>query len=386
MGCVPELLNKKTRAPKARTLDLPAGVPPLTSLYMYIAGSCNLACRHCWISPAYEPDNSKGQFLQLEYIKKAVSEAKSLGLQSVKLTGGEPTLHPQFRTIVKYLNDENISILIETNGTLIDTELAAFLKSNKRVDFISVSLDGSTAKTHEYLRGVKGSFKQAVAGIKNLVALGFRPQMICTLNRGNIAEIEATTDLAETLGCGSIKFNHIQVMGRGESFLLTKGLKLTTIIEAYQKIVNEMERQIKIPIRFDIPHAFMPIRKIIKSDLGQCAINNVLGVLASGDVALCGIGATTPELIYGHVQSKGIKNIWTKSKDLARLRKMIPFQFEGICGNCVHQFSCLGSCVANNFHRSGKLNAPYFFCQQADEIGAFPNSRKRDLKQKGDKK
>ena len=34
-------------------LDLPDGVPPLTSLYLYIAGSCNLACRHCWITPRF---------------------------------------------------------------------------------------------------------------------------------------------------------------------------------------------------------------------------------------------------------------------------------------------------------------------------------------------
>ena len=103
MGCEPELLKKKAMPTTTRKLDLPEGVPPLTSLYMYIAGSCNLACRHCWISPTYEPDNTKGQFLKLEYIKKAVTEAKPLGLQSVKLTGGEPMLHPQFREIVDYI-------------------------------------------------------------------------------------------------------------------------------------------------------------------------------------------------------------------------------------------------------------------------------------------
>ncbi len=55
MGCEPELLKKKTKPATARKLDLPEGVPPLTSLYMYIAGSCNLACRHCWISPTMRP-------------------------------------------------------------------------------------------------------------------------------------------------------------------------------------------------------------------------------------------------------------------------------------------------------------------------------------------
>ena len=157
---------------------------------MYIAGSCNLACRHCWISPTYEPDNSKGQFLKLEYVKKAVTEAKPLGLQSVKLTGGEPTLHPQFHEIVEYIDNEGIKILIETNGTLIDEDFAVFLKSKQNIVFISVSLDGATAETHEALRDVTGSFELAIKGIKSLAQAGFKPQMICTLYKGNVHEIE----------------------------------------------------------------------------------------------------------------------------------------------------------------------------------------------------
>ena len=168
MGCEPELLKKEAIPTATRKLDLPEGVPPLTSLYMYIAGSCNLACRHCWISPTYEPDNSKGQFLKLEYIKKAV-RSQTPGIESVKLTGGEPMLHPQFREIVEYLDNENINILIETNGTLVDSKMAGYLKLKKWVTFMSVSLDGATAETHENLRGVSGCFNQALAGIKNIL-------------------------------------------------------------------------------------------------------------------------------------------------------------------------------------------------------------------------
>jgi len=80
----------------AEKLDLPPAVPPLTSLYLYIAGSCNLACRHCWITPSYQPDGGNGQFVKLEYVDKAIREARPLGLRSIKLTGGEPTLHPRF--------------------------------------------------------------------------------------------------------------------------------------------------------------------------------------------------------------------------------------------------------------------------------------------------
>src|SRR4030065_2458530 len=103
-----------------KKLDLPDGVPPLTSLYLYIAGSCNLACRHCWIAPNYLPDSKGGLFVKLEHVEKAIREAKPLGLRSVKLTGGEPTLHPQFRDIVTLVGEAGLDIILETKGTLID--------------------------------------------------------------------------------------------------------------------------------------------------------------------------------------------------------------------------------------------------------------------------
>jgi SynChlorMet cassette radical SAM/SPASM protein ScmF len=224
MSCVSELLEKEAMPTATRKLDLPDGVPPLTSLYMYISGSCNLACRHCWISPTYDPDNSKGEFLKLDYIKKAVREAKPLGLQTVKLTGGEPMLHPQFCEIIDYLDTENISITMETNGTLIDDIMAKYLKTKVNFSFVSVSLDGHNSEIHEKIRSVTGCFQKTMNGISALVKAGIKPQVICSIYQGNSREIENFVQLAETLGCGSVKFNLIQKMGRGDDFSQSEGL------------------------------------------------------------------------------------------------------------------------------------------------------------------
>src|SRR4030043_1046188 len=105
--------------PGEERLDLPEGVPPLTSLYLYIAGSCNLACRHCWITPTYQTSSNGGKFVKLEYIEKAIREAKPLGLRSIKLTGGEPTPHPRFRELVSLIHANGLDMIIESNGTLI---------------------------------------------------------------------------------------------------------------------------------------------------------------------------------------------------------------------------------------------------------------------------
>ncbi len=161
--------------------DLPEGVPALTAFYLYLTTGCNLCCRHCWIAPQYTPDGpAPDQALPLELLRQAVAEAKPLGLRHAKLTGGEPTLHPQFVAIADYLTAEGLSLDMETNGTLVDAALARHLKEHTSLEFVSVSIDGPNAEVHDDLRGVPGAFEAAVRGFRHLVAAGFRPQLIPT--------------------------------------------------------------------------------------------------------------------------------------------------------------------------------------------------------------
>jgi SynChlorMet cassette radical SAM/SPASM protein ScmF len=377
MSCLTE---EKTEASETerQPLDLPEGVPLLHSLYMYIAGSCNLACRHCWIEPDFRPDRSKGKFLKLEWAKKAVVESKPLGLQSVKLTGGEPLFHPQFREIVELIAQERIDITIETNGTLVDDDLAQFLKAANRVRFISVSVDGANAETHEALRGVAGSFDKAIAGIRVLVKAGFRPQLICTLHKGNVGEIREVIALAERLGCGSVKFNHVQCMGRGSRMHEEKhGLSVEEIIRIYQRLESEFVPRARVKIFFDIPIAFYSIRKLVNGNPGRCNVLNLLGVLSGGELSLCGVGVLVPELIYGLLSNDNLKDVWKEAPGLKELRRLIPAELEGICGECLFRDLCLGQCVANSYHAVKMLNSPYYFCHQAAEKGLFPSSRRK---------
>ena len=358
--------------------DLPEGVPPLTSLYVYASGSCNLACRHCWIDPQYQGSSGdNGLHVPLEHVRKAIREAKPLGLGSVKLTGGEPTLHPQFRELVTLIDETGLNITVETNGTLVDDDLAAFLKATPNFSFISVSVDGVDAETHDALRGVRGSHEQALDGIKALVKAGFRPQIICTLHKGNVAQVDEMVALAEELGCGSVKFNLVQEMGRGEDFAEEQGLGVDECIALGRRVERELVPRSKVRIFFDIPFAFRPLPRLLKGSLDRCGVLGILGLLSGGELSLCGVGVTVPELLYGHVARDDVRDVWCDSPGLVELRAQVPAQLEGVCGQCLHRDMCLGSCVANNFYATGRLNAPYQFCDRAEALGLFPASRKR---------
>jgi SynChlorMet cassette radical SAM/SPASM protein ScmF len=358
-----------------RTLDLPPDVPPLTALYFYVSGSCNLACRHCWISPQFLA-NGKGQgrYLKFEHAQRAIEQALPLGLRSIKLTGGEPTLHPQFRDLVDLNYGHGLNTVVETNGLLVDDSLAEFL-AQRNVTFISVSLDGAEAATHEYIRLVDGSFDRTVEGIKALARAGFHPQMICTLHQGNRAEVEGVIRLAEDLGCGSVKFNVVQRMGRGARFADTHGLSIQEVLDIFYYAEAELVPRANLSILFDVPVAFHPINRLLH-DRSRCTILTILGILASGDVSICGIGSLIPDLLFGNLDRDLLRDIWIDHPGLRLLREQIPDQMEGICGQCAHRHFCLGRCVAQNYQMAGKLNAPYEFCRLADQQGLFPASRR----------
>jgi len=136
------------------SLDLPEGVPPLRSLYLYLSSSCNLSCRHCWITPRLvnaQPD--PGEVIDVKALRAAIAEAKPLGLSSVKLTGGEPLLHPCFREICDLATREELDLVMETNGTLLTADLARYLKNETSMEFISVSIDSADAARHDAFRG-----------------------------------------------------------------------------------------------------------------------------------------------------------------------------------------------------------------------------------------
>ena len=129
-----------------RKIELPEGIPPLNMYYVYLTGGCNLACQHCWITPTYQAHGGTGGHLDYDLFALAIEEGLPLGLSGVKLTGGEPLLHPDFIRIVDLLREKNLDLTIETNGTLMTDSLAHYLKEKSTLSFISVSLDGASAR------------------------------------------------------------------------------------------------------------------------------------------------------------------------------------------------------------------------------------------------
>ena len=141
---------------------------------------------------------------------------------------------------------------------------------------------------------------------------------------------------------------------------------------------NRLSPSTDLRIDYDHPPAFRPLGNIFGNDgngCGRCNILGILGVLANGAYALCGIGKNVSELVFGHASVDRIEDVWYSTDILNELRKGLPGSLEGICGDCLMKGLCLGSCIAQNYYESRQLWAPYWFCEKARGKGLFPKTR-----------
>jgi SynChlorMet cassette radical SAM/SPASM protein ScmF len=375
--CDAEVTDQRS-APEG--LGLPEGVPPLRAFYLYMTTGCNLCCRHCWITPTFvDGEPSPGKFISLELLRQAVSEAKPLGLCSVKLTGGEPLIHPEFREIALFLQQQGIRVDMESNGTLIDAPMARFLHDEASVWFVSVSLDSIDPAKHDDFRGVRGSYDAALRGIKNLVGAGYRPQVIMSPHRGNVNEVESMVHLAEELNAGSVKFNPVTNAGRGRQ-MHEHGEALE--YEEYRQLLRfvngDLQSRSRLRLAISAPPALLTADDLLHNRWrGVCNVANIMGLLGSGDMALCGIGSSVPALRYGRLVEDTLRDVWESAPLLHEIRKGLLGPFPGICDDCIHASFCRTGCLAMNYMDSGKLFAPSPWCEEAAHRGEFPQTRRK---------
>ena len=197
--------------------------------------------------------------------------------------------------------------------------------------------------------------------------------------RRNKDQIEPLVRLAESLGAGSVKFNIVQPSGRGERMhQKEETLSIEELVELGQWVERELALSARIKLFYSHPPAFRPLSKMFGDNgdgAGACGIFGILGVLGDGSYALCGIGETVPELVFGNAGTDRLEDVWKNTPVLKEIREGLPMQLKGVCADCVLKSLCLGSCIAQNYYRTKDIWAPFWYCEEARDRGMFPESR-----------
>ncbi len=129
---------------------------------------------------------------------KVAKEAADMGCLFLLLTGGEPLLHPEFKQIYRGLQELGIYLTVNTNGTLIDEEMADFFASNlpRR---LNITLYGAGRETYQRLCQNGAAYDQVMNGIRLLKERNVPIKLNATLTQFSIGDFQAIMDVADGL-------------------------------------------------------------------------------------------------------------------------------------------------------------------------------------------
>lgn len=180
------------------------------NIFLYVTERCQLRCGHCYMGDRLE----RGLTLPYERAARIISHCRKLGGEYITFLGGEPTLHPELPRMVAYAN------MLGYKQVMIDSNGLSFERLNKvppdQLHYVTISLDGATASTHELVRG-KGTFENTTATIETLVRNGYRVRLNSTVFRFNQHEAAAVLKYADRVGVSLVNFHTFSEEGYGRT-------------------------------------------------------------------------------------------------------------------------------------------------------------------------
>lgn len=212
-------------------------------LRLSITDFCNLNCVYC--RPYREIiKKSYDDILKYEEIIRLVKLFVKLGINKIRLTGGEPLIKKDLEYIIKEIlkNKEIEDFSLTTNGTLL-AKKAALLKETglKR---INISLDSlNPIKYQEITQG--GRIKDVLGGIKEAIKVGFDPIKINIIPLKGVNDEEiidfATFAIENKL---QIRFIEFMPLGKSQDYWKSKFLPTEFIKMELKKIFHLIPEKI----------------------------------------------------------------------------------------------------------------------------------------------
>jgi radical SAM protein with 4Fe4S-binding SPASM domain len=312
----------------------------LLSIRLETNRSCNLRCRYCYAQS--EEDSAK--VADFSVLKRIISEAKRLGIKSVVVIGGgEPTLYPDFKELISYIDSLGIIPLVFSNTILMTEELAGFLYKHN----VSVmgKLDSLKPEVQDYMAGREGAFGDFKKGLGNLLKAGFSKSVETGELRLGISFVSNKINLGETEDiwhfCRQNNiFPNMEILtptGRANEELEDK-LLTTEEIKEYKLKLLEIDRK-------NYGYNWLPYTPITASGCLQHLYSLYINI--EGSVRPC-----APTKLDEHpafkidgeypynINRMSLKEIY--DSELFEYVRNIDRRLEGRCGNCEYRQECIG--------------------------------------------
>ena len=330
---------------------------------------CNLACNHC----GSRAGDARVDELTTAECLDLVRQLKQVGIDEVTLIGGEAYLRRDWLEIARAIVDEGMICGITTGGLSLKPEMARQIKA-AGINSVSVSIDG-LKETHDYLRGVPGSWDAAFRALKALTDAGVQASCNTQINRRSMPELRELYGLIKAAGIKGWQYQLTVPMGNAadNAEVLLQPYELLELFPLLAELVEQgMADGIVMGSGNNIGY-YGPYDQLLMTRGGASsniyyagceAGTSTLGIEADGKIKGCPSLPSTP-YTGANIRDMSLAEIMAYTEPL-QINKQPRYTEEstahmwGFCGTCEFKQFCRGGChwTAHVFY--GKRgNNPY---------------------------
>ncbi len=166
---------------------------PLRDLRISVTDQCNFRCAYCMPKEIFGPDYPflpKSEILTNEEVHKLALSFAELGIEKIRLTGGEPLLRRDLVPLVSCLSKIDLvkDLSLTTNGTLLPRYAKGLKESG--LNRINISLDGLSPNVFKEMSGGRGEPSAVLEGIEAAEQAGLEVKVNMVVKKGvNEAEV-----------------------------------------------------------------------------------------------------------------------------------------------------------------------------------------------------
>ncbi|MCI5149360.1 MAG: radical SAM protein [Candidatus Electrothrix sp. MAN1_4] len=261
----------------------------------------------------------------------------------IRLTGGEPTLHPEFSRIVDHVDSLGIAHVLFTNGRWSNPlSIIDLYQKQKNCLGMLISLHGSSPAVHNALVGDNNAFAETCTNIRQAADAGIEVFTNTILSKDSCEQVEDIIHLSQELGAEYAVFNRF--LGNDNPLQPTKEQLKQAVL-----LIEDLHKQgVSCRIGNCVPKCFAPnSTEGSNAGIEHCAIS------PEGLVRPDNLTST----VFGNIFEQPITEIWQSEQAQQYRQQIAP--------------ACL-ECVALSRCRGGDRSAALEQGQQQDALMSEP--------------
>ena len=351
---------------------MPRPTSQLLDVDLNITARCNLRCDFCSVS--VQPVAQACDELSLWEIEGLLDDLDAMGVQTVRLVGGEPFVRRDIEDILALLGSHGFMSSVMTNATVMKRRHVERVR-DCAVDLLAFSVDGHCADLHDASRGKPRSFERLLAMIECCQELGVRHRMMTAVTSDNLPYLSELVRFAEQHGFDLLNLIVLGLGGRASS----APARFPTYARWSRAIVDLTrflaEQRLEVIVSLLFPHeddlpvelyeplagaGLLPLLETVwripvprvppRWGASTClAGHSSISIMPNGDVYGCDLMRELPQWCAGNLRHVPVADIFERSPLFRRWREQPVIRGSAAPSDDSRYFSCT-QCRAGRAH------------------------------------